>query len=204
MVNAAANFTTQQPEVENSAKKSPSDDGDARPSSVPDLVTAHAYQMVCGRLEDLVPRHTPILSCHGRTADGKPCPNEADFDTEFYHCIYCANQDFCGDCLAQLRDPASEVEIMVCSPKHKWLWIPPQGGDFYLGLRSKSVRVPSNVRAAAEDGDEQILRAYYDDNDGGEEISLEAWKERLAVEWGISLEEIKSGNESQSPRLATF
>ncbi|KAL7794357.1 hypothetical protein V8C37DRAFT_415219 [Trichoderma ceciliae] len=175
-------------------------DGDGRDErpNLPDLVAAYAHRLLQSRLSALQQKHTPNLdpravswswTCDGRTPDGKSCENLADFDKEFYHCIYCSDKDFCGDCLKRLRDPESGVGIMECSAKHKWLQIPRQGDDVYVSLRAKSVRVPIDVRAL--DDDEKILSAYYAEDGGGEEITIEAWKERMTREWGISLKEIQ-------------
>jgi hypothetical protein len=164
--------------------------------AVPDSKTATAHRLLHSRLSALQQTHTPEINtgafqwyrgCDGHTPDGKRCENKADFKREFYHCIYCSNRDFCGDCLKRLRDPSC-VEITACSPKHRWLIIPPQGEDLYVGWRAKSVKVPRNVRAV--EGDDMVLEICYAE-DGGQEVVLEEWKEKLAREWDISLEEVK-------------
>lgn len=170
-----------------------------------DPVTTQAHRLLQSRLSELQQKHTPEIdprslpwcwTCDGRTPDGAECGNDANFDREFYHCVYCTNKDFCGDCLAELRNPKSTVEIAECSANHKWLHIPPQGADIYVGQRAKSVRVPVDVRPLNED--KQILRIYYAEDGGGEEITVEAWKERLTKEWDISLEEIRNGISRQA------
>ncbi|KAI1411841.1 hypothetical protein F5Y13DRAFT_200538 [Hypoxylon sp. FL1857] len=159
-------------------------------------LTASAHGLIQSRLAALQQTHSPQIdntvlqwywSCDGRTADGHKCPNIADIGREFYHCMYCSNQDFCSSCLARLRDPRSGMQITACSAKHAWLRIPPQGGPTYVGQKAKSVLVPREVRPTP--GDEDIYEICYDE-DGAKEISVQAWKEALARDWGISLEEI--------------
>jgi hypothetical protein len=170
--------------------------GEGEPA-VPDSMTATAHHLLHSRLSTLQQTHGTKInamvlqapwSCDGRTPDGKQCENTTDFEREFYHCIYCSNQDFCGDCFKRLRDPKFCVGITACSPKHRWLIIPPQGGDLYVGLRAKSVKVPRKVRAV--EGDEMVLETCYAE-DGGQEFTVEEWTEKLAREWNISLEEVK-------------
>ncbi|KIW70784.1 hypothetical protein PV04_03025 [Phialophora macrospora] len=194
---AAANMKTE-PEASSSsshteAKESESQEGE---QTVSDPGTAFAYRLLQSRLRDLrVDTDTFQLhwTCDGRDADGKRCENKADFDHEFYHCTYCSNRDFCHDCLARLRAPDSDIR--ACSAKHRWLRIPRQGEDMYVGTKAKSVPVPTKVQAVA--GDERILEISYD---GHKEIAVEAWKETLAREWDISLEEIKK----EMSRQATY
>lgn len=126
--------------------------------------------------------------CDGRDHTGNKCKNQPGFEHESYHCIYCIIQDFCEDCLKRLRDPKSEVKILECSARHKWLRIPPSGVDMYVGAKAKSVRVPREVKASEED--ERILDIHYGDGES-EEITVAAWLERLATEWDISLAEIR-------------
>ncbi|KAF7368172.1 putative neutral amino acid permease protein [Mycena venus] len=180
-------------------------DHDARKSEghgegeLPNSGTAIALRLLHSRLSALQQTHTPRINtmalqwssnwaCDGHTPDGKRCEHETNFEREFYHCIYCPNRDFCGDCLKHLRDPKSCEEITACSPKHRWLIIPPQGADLYVGFRAESVKVPRKVRAV--EGDEMVLEICYAE-DGGQEVMVEEWKEKLAREWGISLEEVK-------------
>lgn len=176
-------------------------------SSDPDPVACIAHRLLQTRLSQLKELHTPKLSataydrsitCDGRTPDGKKCKNQTSFEREFYHCTYCTNEDFCPDCFACLRDPGASdvITSMVCSAKHRWLRMPPQGDNAYVGLRAKRVRVPSSVQAA--DGDEQILVARYAEDGGGEEITLKTWMERVAGEWGISLQGIKDDMSRQA------
>ncbi|KAI1205040.1 uncharacterized protein F4807DRAFT_444317 [Annulohypoxylon truncatum] len=127
-------------------------------------------------------------SCDGRTIDGKHCENKTSFEREMYHCIYCTSRDFCGDCLARLRARNSGAGITACSAEHRWLRIPHWGDAMYVGPKAESVRMPKGVRPTKDD--ERILEVFYGE-DGGEEIAVEAWKEALAQEWGISLEEIR-------------
>ncbi|KAI0593663.1 hypothetical protein F4775DRAFT_577003 [Biscogniauxia sp. FL1348] len=165
----------------------------AQQANAPEPVTRVAHNLLQTRLSDLVQFHTPKLNsrdfrwgwcCDGRTLDGKMCKNGIDFEKGFYHCTYCSSRDFCRDCLERLRDPKSDL-ITVCNPKHRWFWVPPWGDDMYVGVKTKSVRVPSSVKVV--DGDDQVLMAYYDEDRVGEEIEVEAWKERIAREWGIAL-----------------
>ncbi|KAI0885416.1 uncharacterized protein GGS22DRAFT_200296 [Annulohypoxylon maeteangense] len=161
-----------------------------------ELKTASALSLIHTRLSTLQQIHSSKIdvtafwwwSCDGRNPDGRHCKNTASFEREFYHCIYCANRDFCAECLARLRAPTPDSGITVCSAKHRWMRIPPQGDDMYVGLKTKTVRVPKEVKG--RNGDEGILEIYYDEN-GSEEITVEAWKEALAKEWDISLEDIR-------------
>ncbi|KAJ6475541.1 hypothetical protein C8R45DRAFT_1159682 [Mycena sanguinolenta] len=169
--------------------------GEGEPAG-PESKIATAHRLLQDRLSNLHRMHTPQFNamalhpwtCDGHTPDGKRCENITDFEKEFYHCIFCSNQDFCRDCLKRLRDPKSSVEIMACSPKHQWFIIPPQGGDFYVGPRAKSLKVPRKVRAV--EGDEMVLEICFAE-DGHQEVMVKEWKEKLAKEWGISLEEVK-------------
>ncbi|KAI1454745.1 hypothetical protein F4805DRAFT_302712 [Annulohypoxylon moriforme] len=164
--------------------------------TAPDLGIIPALELLISRLSVLWQRHSPKIDvtafwwfgCDGRSLNGKHCENWASFERGFYHCIYCANRDFCGDCFSRLRAPGSDALITACSVNHRWLRIPPQGEDIYVGLKAKTVRVPKEVRPTKDD--ERILEICYDE-DGGEEISVEAWKEALAKEWDISLEDIR-------------
>jgi hypothetical protein len=148
----------------------------------------HAHELLRSRIDaiDLIERQWN-WSCDGRTPDGKRCENELDFKREFYQCVFCSNRDFCGDCLVRLRNPDSGARIMMCGAKHRWLRIPPYGSDMYLGQRSKTVRLPREVRPRGDD--DGVLEICWGENP--EEVTVEAWKERLAAEWEISLEEIR-------------
>ncbi|KAI1127599.1 hypothetical protein F5Y10DRAFT_192382 [Nemania abortiva] len=165
--------------------------GEDKPAFVDSNTTA-ALRILRERIIALQNEHTPEINvkgfwhCDGRDSAGNYCKTRHDFETVFYGCIYCASRDFCGDCLKRLRDPESEVEITECSSKHRWLRIPPLGDDIYVGSKAKTVRVPK-VRALEED--EKILDIYYDD--GCEEITVEAWKERLATEWYVPPTELR-------------
>ncbi|KAI0116512.1 hypothetical protein GGR51DRAFT_320612 [Nemania sp. FL0031] len=170
------------------------DGGEGKLPSV-DPKTAAALHVLRERIAALQKEHSPeintkvlnrIWRCDGRDSAGNPCKNEHDFKINFYNCIYCANQDFCGDCIKRLCDPESEIEITACSDKHRWLRIPPLGDDVYAGSAAKSVRVPK-VRPSEEDM--KILDIYYGDD--SEEITVEAWKEKLATEWGMSIAELR-------------
>lgn len=59
----------------------------------------------------------------------------------------------------------------------------------FPGSKTKSVRVSARIENV--DGDEQILKACYAENSDGPVITVDAWRERLAAEWDISLEEIR-------------
>lgn len=198
-------------EVETKAKRNtkPEANGESKDETprIPDLEAAYAHRLLQSRLSVLQQKHTHNLDslalawswgCDGRMPDGSGCEKWANFEEDFYHCIYCSNKDFCGDCLARLRDTESGVEMMECSAKHKWLQIPRQGDDMYVSLRAKSVRVPIDVRAL--NGDDKILKAYYAQDGGGEEITVEEWKERLAREWGISLKKILNETSSEDEK----
>ncbi|KAJ7200371.1 hypothetical protein GGX14DRAFT_372220, partial [Mycena pura] len=183
-------------DVDREARKS-GGHGEGEPA-VPDSKTATAHRLLHSRLSALQQTHTPNINtttalqwrwtCDGRTPDGKWCRNESDFERVFYHCIYCSNRDFCGDCFDRLRNPDSCMEITACSPKHRWLIVPPHGGDLYVGWRTKSIKVPRKVRAV--EGEEMLLEICYDE-DGVQDVMVEEWKKMLAREWDITLEEAK-------------
>lgn len=173
--------------------------------TVSNLEISSAHSLIHSRLSALQKAHTPKIdleafqytwTCDGRTSDGKPCENEFDFTREFYHCTYCSNRDFCGECITRLRVPDSGADIKTCSPKHRWLRMPPQGADMYVGPRAKVAPVPSEVRAM--EADASILEIYYGENGTKEEVTVEAWKQQLARDWGISLDEIKKEMSTQS------
>ncbi|KAK0702793.1 hypothetical protein B0H67DRAFT_499740 [Lasiosphaeris hirsuta] len=148
----------------------------------------HAYKTLRSRISTIdMSTSQWTWTCDGCTPDGKRCENKHDFERELYHCIFCTNRDFCSDCLARLRAPDSGAEIIVCSAKHQWLRVPPQGGAMYLGLRSKTVRLPKEVQPSADD--DRVLDIHWGENP--DEVTVEEWKETLAAEWEISLEEIK-------------
>ncbi|KFY68311.1 hypothetical protein V496_01166 [Pseudogymnoascus sp. VKM F-4515 (FW-2607)] len=171
--------------------------------TVRDLETALAHDLLYEKISYLQLLHTPeintecfTITCDGRTIDGKHCNTAADFNHEFYHCIYCSNRGFCQECLKRLRFPDSGADIMVCSAKHRWLVMPPQGTDMYVGPRAKSVRVPQEVRAVKDD--KSLLEICYGENSDSEEITVEVWEDTLAGDWGISLQEIREEISSQA------
>ncbi|OBT82064.1 hypothetical protein VE02_08875 [Pseudogymnoascus sp. 03VT05] len=170
-----------------------------------DRETALAHRVLYNRLSNLQqvyavkvdPDSFPVtLTCDGRTPDGKHCDKMADFKHEYYHCTYCSNLGFCRECLKRLRSPDSGAYIMVCNAKRRWLIIPPQGTDMYVGPRAKSVRVPKEVRAVKDD--ERILVICYGEDGDSEEITVEAWKETLAADWGVLLQEIREETSRQA------
>ncbi|TPX15880.1 uncharacterized protein E0L32_000214 [Thyridium curvatum] len=164
-----------------------------------DLSTQHmAINLILSRLKMFERWHVPELrlgflhgyqKCDGCTDTGERCDRTADCETGLYHCTYCSQKDFCADCLARLRDPTSDL-IKVCDPRHRWLLLPPLAADVYVGPGASRVRVAKCVEAV--NGDEQILQARFAEDGSGEEISVEAWKESLAAEWGLSIEEIRN------------
>ncbi len=134
------------------------------------------------------------------------CKKEANFSRALYQCIYCGNRDFCEECLALLRHAGDGARTMVCNATHRWLRIPAQGEDTYVGLRAKKARIPLGARPW--NGDPQIIEVFYDADGGGEEITVDAWKEGMAREWDISIEAIQremstEGNEGASERGQT-
>lgn len=167
-----------------------------------DKLTAAAHGLLYTRLSTLQQKYTDginVWSCDGRTPDGKECENTSEFSGDFYHCVYCSNIELCPDCLSRLRRPPdSGAEVTVCSARHRWLRIPPQGGATYVGPRAKSAPVPREVRPT--EGDGSILEICYDDEGGGRKVAVEAWKEALAKEWHISLEEIRREISKQATR----
>lgn len=140
------------------------------------LQRAHAADLNKSRI-----RATRV--CDGRLPDGRRCDFKADFHSDLFHCIYCVDKNFCGDCLRRLRDPQDSVVITACSSHHRWLRIPPLGRDMYVGPRAKTVRIPSEVRAL--ESDEKILEVLYAEEGEGQEITVEEWKAVLAKEWDI-------------------
>ncbi|OTA04241.1 hypothetical protein A9Z42_0048210 [Trichoderma parareesei] len=158
-----------------------------------DVEAAYAYSLLQSRISPLSELTTWAWTCNGRAPDGRNCrkwADSSDSGEDFYHCIYCSDQDFCGSCLGRLRNPGSGVKITGCSAKHKWLQIPCHGDDFFLGSKAKRVRLPIDVRPLEDD--DRILKVVYghSEDGGGEEMTVEAWKEGLAAEWGISLKEL--------------
>lgn len=120
--------------------------------------------------------------CNGLGMPGATCGRLCHLEHELYHCIYCRDCDFCPGCFKQLREGSSA--IMECSAAHAWIKMPQHGSDFYRGPRAKKVRVPM-VRPV--EGDEQVLEAFYAEDDGAQELTLEEWKAGLAKEWDIVL-----------------
>ncbi|KAL6863653.1 hypothetical protein J3F83DRAFT_745169 [Trichoderma novae-zelandiae] len=175
--------------------------GDDEKPSVHDFEVAYSYRLLRSRISplrtELNTRLTPwtLNFCEGRTPNGGGCAKWTTSEEDFYHCVYCSNKAFCGDCLARLRNPGSGVKISECSAKHKWLQIPRVGDDMFVGGKAKSVRLPMDLRALEDD--DRILKALYAEDGRGEEITVEAWKERLATEWGISLKEVLNETSSE-------
>ncbi|KAJ7619316.1 hypothetical protein FB45DRAFT_1095358 [Roridomyces roridus] len=148
-----------------------------------DEITVMAHGVLRSRLDGM--RQNELLDigrwwgrCEGRTADGARCPNTCDWQHDFYDCLYCTSREFCGDCLARLRYPDAE------SVKITWCKFPPQGDQFYVGLRASRVRVPE-MRPI--DGDEGIFEFRYAQGPEENFISVKDWKEGLAKEWGIEI-----------------
>jgi hypothetical protein len=170
-------------------------------SVMPDAKIESVYHSLQARLASLVeaecplPQDTPDAPpgtwyCDGQNDDGTTCGAKADWRNECFQCIYCYNRNLCRRCLDFLRQPGSHLGIMDCSPKHRWLRIPPQGSDVYVGIWAKKVCIPKSVRPM--EGDEQVMEAYYGNDGSLEEITVEKWKERIADEWELSLSEIKN------------
>ncbi|OBT80827.1 hypothetical protein VF21_00243 [Pseudogymnoascus sp. 05NY08] len=159
-----------------------------------DHETALAHRLLYNRLSNLQqvyavkvdPDSFPVpLTCDGRTPDGKHCDKMADFKHELLPGMPQT------PAISRLRRGH-----MVCNAKHRWLIIPPQGTDMYVGPRAKSVRMPKKVRAVKDD--ESILEICYGEDGDSEEITVEAWKETLAAEWGISLQGIREETSRQA------
>ncbi|KAI1748022.1 hypothetical protein F4782DRAFT_389992 [Xylaria castorea] len=167
-------------ERDNATKRSISDPNEIR-----------ARKLVHARLSSIDSTQiSHIWTCDGRTLDGSQCPNCADCENVFYRCIYCSNRDFCKDCLKQLRDSEPRVEITACSPKHRWLLIPPPGVDLFVGSKAKTVKMPKEARTLP--GDDAILEIVWAEDESTQEMSVDAWKETVAKEWDIPLEEIRN------------
>ncbi|KAF4553620.1 Hypothetical protein D9617_6g093510 [Elsinoe fawcettii] len=152
--------------------------------------TPEALRLIRLRLDDLHEAHRQGLDlsiwyCDGTTEDGLRCLNKSNFAWEFYHCIYCSNQDFCRDCSVRLRQLDSPMHTSSCSPDHKWLKIPPLGSAMFVGSRSKKAPVPAGLRVV--DGDERVLEVYYKDGEEREMVDVESWKKEIAKEWEVAL-----------------
>ncbi|KAI0864938.1 hypothetical protein F4860DRAFT_463830 [Xylaria cubensis] len=159
--------------------------------SISDPNETRALKLVHTRLSSVDPAQRPdTTACDGHTLDGNDCPNVHGWGNVYYQCIYCANIDFCEDCLKQLRDPNPTIEITACSPKHKWLQVPPLGGDIYVGSKAKTVKMPKEARTLA--GDDAIFEIVWAEDENTQKMSVETWKEMVAKEWDIPLEEIRN------------
>ncbi|KAK8012254.1 nacht and tpr domain containing protein [Apiospora marii] len=146
------------------------------------------------------------LWCDGSKEDGRICGQKWDSGHDMFQCLYCTDVIFCEGCWKRLvlsPDAQSGVDIFACSSKHKWLKMPRTGSDLYVGPKAQNVRIPTDVRPARKmdgtgDNDDRVLEAYFDQD--SEEISVQAWKERLAAEWGFSLDQIiKEMQRADSP-----
>ncbi|KAI8229122.1 hypothetical protein K4K54_001732 [Colletotrichum sp. SAR 10_86] len=173
-------------------------DGDNQPTPKGDVATFHAHSLLRSRLFD--PEIEIYMTnvrwgahCDGSSPDGKKCTNLVNRDQNFFHCTHCANRDFCEECLARLRDPDSD-SMVICSPKHQWLRIPPQGDSLYFGDLAKRVRKP--LVEAMEGNDKVFLITPSGDE---EWISVQAWQEVLVKEWKISQEELKGDGGLRPP-----
>lgn len=123
-----------------------------------------------------------VRSCDGRLPDGRQCEVIADFARDYFHCIYCSNRDFCGDCLRRLRDPRGCVGIIPCSPRHRWLKLRPLGSDDYVGPQAKTVQVREVLPLKS---DENILEVVPPKDGKLQEIGVEKWIESLVRDWEI-------------------
>lgn len=150
---------------------------------------ATALEILQDRVSSLLEGHALTMEialsqygwlCNGVGPPGTMCDKVSDFDTEFYHCIYCSNYDFCPECFRKLREGSTLSP--QCSAEHVWIKCPRQGSDFYRGANATRVRVPV-VRFV--EGDERVLEACYHGDEGAPELSLEEWKVELAKEWDI-------------------
>lgn len=151
---------------------------------------AHARRIVHERIRscDADDREWHFNCCR-LLADGTPCGTSLDFHRGFYICVFCATANFCGECLPSFRAlKAGELDTMRCDAKHRWLHIPPYGDAMYLGLKSRTVRLPKEVKPSEED--DKILEIVWGDEP--RVIFTETWKEVVAKEWDISIEEIKT------------
>ena len=147
------------------------------------------------QISDVEETHMPQLSfesryCDGRSANGKPCPNRSDFKTEFYHCLYCLDRDFCPACVKRVRDNHPDL-VTVCRADHKWLRIPPLGDEVYVGPRSKTVRKAVRIH---ETEDPSIMTITCDKEETGV-LNVEEWKEMIAKKWSISLSTVRLDRE---------
>ncbi|KAI8943991.1 hypothetical protein F4801DRAFT_601290 [Xylaria longipes] len=188
----SATETGAKSEANSNAATEKSEDGDTAKQPISDQNEFRACELIHARLSSIesTQMSNPHWSCDGRTPDGDQCPNMADCENVFYNCVYCSNRDFCKDCLKQLRDSEPRVEITACSPKHRWLLIPPQRSDSFVGSKAKTVKMPKEVRTLA--GDDAILEIVWAEDGSAQEVSVETWKETIAKEWDIPLEEIRN------------
>lgn len=138
-----------------------------------------------------ITRHSTAW-CDGSSPDGTMCRKD-NSDTEMFTCVYCANVNFCSTCPDLLRHSGSDA-IFLCDPRPQWFKCPPIGDNMYVGPNAQSVRRPT---VSALDGDKQVLVVSYN-ADGSEVVSVQAWKEGLAKEWGISMEELNGVQTGQS------
>lgn len=128
--------------------------------------------------------------CGGHLTGGDDCKNYHDFATPFYNCIYCLDEDFCKSCLGRLRNSEATIKVTVCNANHRWLKMPPLGDDMYVGTKASIVPLDHDIRVSQHD--QQILEMVRDETCTQTEMTLDAWKEQLAKNWGISMDEIKS------------
>ncbi|KAJ7619351.1 hypothetical protein FB45DRAFT_156779 [Roridomyces roridus] len=154
-----------------------------------DQITVIAHGLLRNRLDLLQSKPLNLSQwmgrCHGCAADGTRCPNTCEWRHAFYDCMYCTYREFCGNCLGRLRNPdADGGKIIVCDPNHKWLRYPPQGDQFYVGLRASRVRVPE-LRPV--EGDERVFEFQFAEESEENFISVKDWKDGLAKDWGIEI-----------------
>lgn len=161
----------------------PESEGKAH-TTLEDPETVAAYRFLRDRLNDaqqeIAEAYHWRWSCDGRTADGNRCQNQ-----EVNHCIYCQDIDFCDECLSRFRDTQGcyDMELTVCSSRHRWLKLPLPSTGLYAGPRAKSLRTP---KVRERHGDAQILEVLVD---GDAMTDVEKWKADLAKAWNIVLEE---------------
>lgn len=141
-----------------------------------------AIALLRGRISDLekvdLSDYYRRWSCDGRSPEGTECGRFTDSTTEFYHCIHCANQDFCPSCYKALRAGTGTN----CSASHAWIRIPQERSQFFCSLESKTVRLP---KVTSVEGDKRLWEVVFDED--APELTLTDWIDGLARAWTITL-----------------
>ncbi|KAM5491983.1 hypothetical protein MaudMau93_001732 [Microsporum audouinii] len=94
------------------------------------------------------------------------CGKQWTYADNFYACRDCLDVQFCHPCFTTLK--AGVMDLKVCGKNHEFLHVPPWNAEVAKEVPKGSIRV----------GEEIIL--------------ISDWVQRMRVQWGITVEEVKA------------